>query len=211
MSGYRHWVRTVSKEEEVKRLGPMKGAFVVPNPLLPEDFFERQVVDPIVIKMNKGNKYSLLENPKSYTIKVATFNGDTTYDESEIKQKTEEYNFLLRSGKGLTESKLMEAEANANYLADLLRREGFEAYSYHDRDSSIVCVGSFDWVVKNPDAANPTVNPAGQDIIDKFKAKVVNNIPGVQAFYQPRTVPGPTGKNLSFDLIPVAVTVPRLK
>ena len=210
MSGYRQWVRSVSSEEG-KKLGPMRGAFVVPNPLLPEDFFERQVVDPIVVKMNKGNKYSLLDNPKNYTVKVATFNGDTIYDQAEIEKKTREYDALLRSGKGLTESKLMEAEANANYLADLLRKEGFEAYAYHDRDSSIVCVGSFDWVVKNADSSNPTLNPASQDVVDKFKAKVVDNIPGVAPFYQPRTVKGPTNKQISFDLIPVAVAVPRIK
>lgn len=210
MSGYREWVRSVSNEE-AKKLGPMRGAFVVPNPLLPDDFFERQVVDPIVIKMNKGNKYSLLDNPKNFTVKVATFNGDTTYDQAEIDTKTREFNALLRSGKGLTESKLMEAEANANFLADLLRREGFEAYSYHDRDSSIVCVGSFDWAVKNADTKNPTVNPATQAVVDKFKAKVVDNIPGVAPFYQPRTVKGPTNKNISFDLIPVSVAVPRIK
>ncbi|MDP1561839.1 MAG: hypothetical protein Q8M16_10715 [Pirellulaceae bacterium] len=212
MSGYREWVRSVSKEGAPnKNLGPMRGAFVVPNPLLPEDFFERQVVDPMVIKMNKGNKYSLLDNPKNYTVKVATFTGDTTFDQADIDAKTKEFNFLLRSGKGLTESKLMEAESNANYLADLLRRQGFEAYSYHDRDSSIVCVGSFDWVVKNPDSRNPTINPASQDVVDKFKAKVIDNIPGVAPFFQPRTVKGPTEKNLSFDLIPVSVAVPRLK
>lgn len=216
MSVYREWVRAVSKDEAPnKKLGPMRGAFVVPNPLLPDDFFERQVVDPIVIKMNKGNKYSLLDNPKNYTVKVATFNGDTTFDQNEIETKTQEFNNLLRSGKGLTESKLMEAESHANYLADLLRREGFEAYSYHDRDSSIVCVGSFDWVVKDPDSPNPTINPASQEVVDKFKAKVVDNIPGVAPFYQPRTVKGPDKgretKNLSFDLIPVPVAVPRIR
>jgi len=118
---------------------------------------------------------------------------------------------LRRSGQGLTESRLMEAEANANFLTDMLRREGFEAYSYHDRDSSIVCVGSFDWVVKNPDSPDKILNPEAEAIIEKFKAQVVDNIPGVAPFYQPRTVVGPTGKKIAFDLIPVSVTVPRIR
>lgn len=190
---------------------PMKGAFAVPNPLLPEDYFERQVVDPIVIKMNKGDKFSLLNNPKAFTVRVATFKGETLYDEKEIERKNEEFNNLLRTGGGLKESKLMEAEANANYIAELLREKGFEAYSYHDRDSSIVCVGSFDWAVKDADSRNPTVNPAAQEVIDKFKAKVVDNVPGVKPFYEPLTVVGPTGKRVALDLIPVAVAVPRIK
>lgn len=212
MSGYRQWVKSVSEEEATaKKLGPMSAAIIVPNPLLPEEFFERQVVDPILIKMNKGDKYSLLENPKNYTVKVATFSGDSTFNEQEIEQQTREFNLLRRSGKGLTESRLMEAESNANFLTDLLRREGYEAYSYHDRDSSIVCVGSFDWVVKNPDSPDKLINQEAQQLIDKFKAQVVDNIPGMTPFYQPRTVVGPTNKKIAFDLIPVSVTVPRLR
>jgi hypothetical protein len=219
MSGYREWARTVSEKnpssgakQKAKPLGPMRAAFLVPNPLLPDDFFERQVVDPIIVKMNKGDKYSLLDNRKAYTVKVATFNGESTFNTEEIEQKTREFEFLKRSGKGLTESRLMEAESNANYLTDLLRQEGWEAYSFHDRDSSIVCVGSFDWVVKNPDSPNKIINPEAQRVIDHFQAKVVNNIPGVAPFYQPRTVPAPNGKkNLAFDLIPVSVNVPRIR
>lgn len=211
MSGYRQWVRDVSKDEDTKNLGPMRAAFMVPNPLLPDDFFERQLVDPIIIKMNKGDKFSLLNNTKNYTVKVATFTGESTFNEREIEAKTREFNLLKQSGQGLTESRLMEAEANANYLVDMLRKEGWEAYSYHDRDSSIVCIGSFDWVVKNPDSPDKIVNPEAQRVIDRFQAKVVDNIPGVAPFYQPLTITGPTGKKIALDLIPVAVTVPRIR
>jgi hypothetical protein len=219
MSGYREWVRSVSEkipasdaDDKSKSLGPMRAAFLVPNPLLPDDFFELEIVDPIVVKMNKGDKYSLLENRKPYTVKVATFTGESTFNREEIEQQTREFEFLKRSGKGLTESRLMEAESNANYLTDLLRKEGWEAYSFHDRDSSIVCVGSFDWVVRNPDSPDKIINPEAQRVIDFFQAKVVNNIPGVAPFYQPRTVPSPNGKKkLTFDLIPVSVNVPRIR
>ncbi len=211
MSGYREWVRAVTDDESVKQQGPMRAAFLVPNPLLPDDFFDRQVADPIVIKMNKGDKYSLLNNPKPYTVKVATFSGDSTFNQKEIEEKTREFNFLLRSGRGLTESRLMEAEANANFLTDMLRKEGWEAYSYHDIDSSIVCVGSFDWVVKNPDSPDKIINPDAQRVINHFQAKVVSTIPGVPSYYEAKTYVGPTKKKIALDLIPVAVSVPRLR
>jgi len=211
MSGYREWVRWTTKDEEIKNMGPMRAAFLVPNPLLPEDYFERHVVDPIVIKMNRGDKHSLLNNPKNYTVKVATFRGESTFNREEIEERQREFDFLRRTGRGLTESRLMEAEANANFLVDLLRRQGWEAYSYHDRDSSIVCVGSFDWVVKNPDSPDKMVNPEAQRIINHFQARVVDNIPGLAPYYETKTEVGPTGKKIAYDLIPVSVNVPRIR
>lgn len=210
LGGFREMIRTFSDDASMKEMGPMRGAFMVPNPLLPDEFFDRQLVDPIVIKMNKGDKFSLLENPKAYTVKVASFRGDSTVNEKEIEAQTQELNFLQRTGRGLQESRLMEAEVNANFLTEKLRSEGVEAYSYHDRYSSIVCVGSFDWVVENPDSIDKRVNPEVQAVIDRFMAGVNNSVPGA-SFFAVKTVVSPTGKRISFDPIPVAVSVPKLQ
>ena len=115
----------------------------------------------------------------------------------------------MKSGRGLTESRLMEAESNANFLVATLRKQGFEAYSYHDRYSSIVCVGSFDWAVRG-EGHNKLVNPEIQAVVDRFKAERVDNIPGVAPYFKTTTYEGPTGKTIALDLIPVAVSVPKL-
>ena len=38
-------------------------AFLMANPMLPEEYFEKETVDKLVQKMNKGVKHSLLKNP----------------------------------------------------------------------------------------------------------------------------------------------------
>ena len=53
----------------------MSHAFVTRNPLLPKEYFAPQGIDPEVAKWNTGPEYSLLNCPKKYTIKVATFKG----------------------------------------------------------------------------------------------------------------------------------------
>lgn len=209
MATWREIMKITSNVEELKNMGPMRAAFMVPNPLLPEDYFQRETVDPIVVKMNRGDKYSLLNNPKNYTVKIATFKGDSTFNDREIEQKKKEFNFLRRSGGGLTESRLMEAESNANFLVAKLREQGIEAYSFHDRYSSIVCVGSFDWAVRGQ-GGDKLVNPEIQAVVDQFKARQVSNIPGVAPYYETRTFIGPTGDNIALDLIPVAVSVPKM-
>jgi len=46
---------------EKKNLGPMRHAFITPNPLLPADFFNQQSLDEETIALNKGVPYSLLD------------------------------------------------------------------------------------------------------------------------------------------------------
>ena len=58
-----------------RELGPMRGAFVTRNPMLPQEFFVPQGLDPLVEQMNRDAPHSLLENPGQYTVRVATFRG----------------------------------------------------------------------------------------------------------------------------------------
>ncbi|MCF0234457.1 MAG: hypothetical protein HUK22_05705, partial [Thermoguttaceae bacterium] len=63
--------------------GPLGNAFPTRNPLLPKEFFSQKgVVDPYVAKLNSDSKYSLLNNPKMYTVRIATFSGDSEMGES---------------------------------------------------------------------------------------------------------------------------------
>ncbi|MEN9666388.1 MAG: hypothetical protein RLZZ326_2751, partial [Planctomycetota bacterium] len=64
--------------------GPMHLAFVIPNPLLPEDYFSRQQVDRFVLDMNADVTHSLLDCPGLYSVRVATFTGSGTFDQKAI-------------------------------------------------------------------------------------------------------------------------------
>ena len=117
--------------------GPMHMAFVIPNPLLPEDYFTREQTDEFVLKMNADVTHSLLDCPGRYTVRVATFTGSGTFDQKAIATGGEELPL---------ESRLVEAAEQAHKLTVALRKQGWQAWEFHDRESSIVCVGCLDQV-----------------------------------------------------------------
>lgn len=125
---------SLTEENKKRQKGPLGHAFIIPNPLLPREFFAPQGVDKFVESMNRDVKYSLLDNPGKYTVKVATFRGAGYFTEKEIAAAEED---------GRAGRRLAEAERNANLLTIALRDRGVEAYEFHDRDESIVTVGSF--------------------------------------------------------------------
>ncbi len=145
---WREMVKRASADSEGNVKGPLSAAFLLPNPLLPDEYFEANRVDHFVLNLNKNVKHSLLENPSTYSVRVATFRGESTFQLNEIKEKEREQNFLKRAGKPLRSSKLAEAADKAHQLTVELRRMGVDAYEFHDRHESYVCVGGFDWISK---------------------------------------------------------------
>ena len=63
------------KTDKEANRGPMGNAFVVTNPILPQEYFVPKGVDKLVLEMNSGVPHSLLDCPGPYTVKVATFTG----------------------------------------------------------------------------------------------------------------------------------------
>ena len=126
----------------------MRAAFLLPNPMLPDEYFAVNQVDHFVINLNKRVKHSLLSNPGIYSVRVATFRGDSTFKINEIEDKKEEESFLKRMGNPVRNSKLAAAAEKAHLLTEELRSNGVEAYEFHDRHESYVCVGSYDWISK---------------------------------------------------------------
>lgn len=176
--------------------GPMGSAFVVSNPLLPEEYFRPKGIDKLVYQMNKPIKHSLLECQGKYSVKVATFTGQLISDQNEIK--------AIQAGKKM-ESRLEEAALKAHKLCQALRAKGYEAYEFHDRYSSIVTVGSFD-SVGTPRADGKTeINPQIHAIMKTFGAEQ-SVVPG-------RASPG-LGKakqidGIALDVQPLPVEVPK--
>jgi len=149
---------------------PLHAALLIPNPLLPADFFSRQQVDAFVMEMNADVTHSLLDCAGRYTVRVATFTGAGTFntsaggDEPLARQGgLVDVNRFVEILKGTgwkdphlrgveRESRLVEAADKAHRLTEALRRSGWPAWEFHDRDSSIVCVGSIDQLsVPGPD------------------------------------------------------------
>ncbi len=144
---------------------PLHAALLIPNPLLPADFFSRQQVDAFVMEMNADVTHGLLDCPGRYTVRVATFTGAGTFNTAAGSQEVEEpengfvdvNRFIgILKGNGWKdpqlrgvqqESRLVEAADKAHRLTEALRRNGWPAWEFHDRDSSIVCVGSIDQLV----------------------------------------------------------------
>jgi hypothetical protein len=118
-----------------KEMGPMRHSFIVPNPLLPPDYFNQRGLDEETIALNKGVPYSLLECPGKYTVQVATFKGNAVIRQADIRE--------IEDGRKEMQSQLAIAAQAADSLVKKLRELGYDAYQYHDRYSSIVTVGNF--------------------------------------------------------------------
>ena len=171
--------------------GPMHLAFVIPNPLLPEDFFTRQQVDKFVIEMNSDVTNSLLDCPGRYSVRVATFTGAGTVDQKAIESGGKEVEL---------QGRLVEAAEKAHRLTETLRRAGWQAWEFHDRDSSIVCVGSIDQlaVPQASGAAGPhpeivrIVRELGPDPAKLAVGQIVpRSIDGVLLDVQPKPIDVP--------------------
>ncbi|MGE0759516.1 MAG: hypothetical protein AB7O38_21035, partial [Pirellulaceae bacterium] len=174
--------------------GPLGAAFVTRNPLLPAEFFAPNGVDDFVARLNSGVKYSLLDNPGKYTVRVATFRGTTTINQREI-----------RNAESFKVSNKLEIAADKSHRLTLaLREKGVEAYEFHDRNESIVTVGSFESEgEQQPDGA-VLYAPDVLKVVQQYQA-IQRTLPGQRgAAMEPRRFDG-----ISLDVQPKPMAVPK--
>lgn len=190
-------LRLIQKEihsaigSEKKKRGPMGHAFLTTNPLLPKDYYAPKGVDKLVLAMNEGNRYSLLDCPGKYTVQVAHFTGNVIIDQKAIQ--------AVEQGRKSFKSGLIEAGEKAETLAEALRLKGYEAYVFHDRSASLVTVGSFE-SAGTPRADGKTeINPEVHALMKRFAAE---QLPGGQM--KPQMLNG-----IPFDIQPIPVQVPQ--
>jgi hypothetical protein len=172
--------------------GPMHSAFVIPNPLLPEDYFSRQEVDSFVVEMNADVTHSLLDCPGRYSVRVATFTGAGTFDQTAIAAGDDDVKL---------ESRLAEAADKAHRLTEALRRAGWQAWEFHDRESSIVCVGSIDQLAVPQAGGGAAVNPEVARIMRELGPDPAKLATGN---VMPRVIDG-----ILLDVKPKPIDVPR--
>lgn len=211
LRAWRDFSKLKSEDPKDKLKGPMKAAFMMPNPLLPDAYFAARKVDVAVLnwRANKGSKYSLLKNESTYTVKIASFGGESTMELEQIERTRAEESWRHKNGKGITESKLFNAAKKATVLTDYLRKQGIEAYEFHDRYESYVCVGGYDWLVKEDETGMKRNHPGMVETINKFKGTAANLAvrPGAIRSY---TLPSKLAKaGIACDLQPLPVLVPK--
>ncbi len=195
---------------EKKKYGPMYRAFVVRNPLIPREFFVHSGLSPLVLRINDGVEHSLLDNPGKYTVQVATFTGEVYYEtELRPEEKDRWWENIVKRRKP---SKLEMAAEKAHRLTLALRKQGVEAYEFHDRDKSIVTVGSFDQIGhRDPETGRLELLPEVYQVMRRYGAQPT--APG-KIRGQATTVVG-TGlvpkelAGIPFDLTPRPIRVPK--
>ncbi len=184
--------------------GPLRTAILVPNPMLPDEYFRQNSIDSFVLKMNREGHidYSLLDCPGAYSVKIASFRGRSTIDPNRIESGTNQLRHLQERGESLNTGMLLEAENKAHRLTQALRSKGVEAFEFHDLHESYVCIGSFDWVTRQ---SNGTVmnNPAIVRVVNSCVPEV-KNLPGAPNAIIPKSIGG-----IPLDPSPVPILVPK--
>jgi hypothetical protein len=201
--------------EPIKK-GPLARAFVATNPLLPREYFANRGVDKFVLELNKDAQYSLLDCPGKYTICIATFSGAAVINQKDVAA-------IEKKEKQLPD-RLVDAALKAHKLTEWLRSNPFagqqwEAYEFHDRDKSIVCVGAFNSVGSTRPDGTLDLDPRVQQVLNSFGNDHALTAAGVRDLKGKAidvAYPAGTAANLRkkpdlilLDLAPKPIEVPR--
>ena len=100
------------------------------------------------------------------------------------------------------ESRLIEAAEKAHRLTQSLRRAGWPAWEFHDRESSIVCVGAFEQLVVPQGNGAAAVNPEIARIVRDLGPDPAKLASGA---VMPRSIDG-----ILLDVQPKPIDVPRV-
>lgn len=202
--GLRELQRLLHMDPEMQELGPMRRAFIGRNPLLPREYFVAGGLDPFVLEMNKQVEHSLLDNPGQYTVRVASFQGESYFAGEDMATSAPRTKSLGGLPFRSTPGKKLEAAAdNAHRLTEALRKRGVEAYEFHDRFESIVTIGSFNSVGTQLPDGRLDLNPEVYQIMQSYGATRSDLPQHVQGLV-PRKLDG-----IPFDVQPMPVRVPR--
>ncbi|KAA1262169.1 hypothetical protein LF1_47310 [Rubripirellula obstinata] len=182
-----------------KKPGPMAGAFATRNPMLPENYFESPVVDSFVSELNEDfDQHNLLQCDGKFTVVVKTFSGTNT-----ITSNSKEEDSFVPTGK-----KLDKMARDANMMVRELRKKGVEAYQFHDRERSIVTVGSFESLGNELPNKGFQYNP---QILQTMRTYSAVNVDPQLARQVPRNS-GRASNNINmipFDVEPTPIAIPK--
>lgn len=173
--------------------GPMSNAFATTNPLLPEEYFLIPEVDSFVMGLNSEVEHSLLDNPGKFTVVVATFSGFAAIADGNPKRSFEP-----------SSERMDTCAVNADTMVRELRKQGVEAYQFHDRTRSLVTIGSFDQLGDARPGGAFEYAPAIRQVMAEYRAggdaKPSQFGPVIRAKHV---------ASLPFDVKPTPIAVPR--
>ncbi len=124
------------------RVNPFTTAIVTRNPSLPPQR-AAQKADPALKQFNANEEFSLLNNPKPYTMLVKDYSGASAIQDTRDK-KDEGFLSAIGLGGAKTGDALDKAALQARETARVLHEMKFEVYVLHTRSSSAVTIGGFD-------------------------------------------------------------------
>ena len=181
----------------------LSGAFLSINPMLaPEEVASRKR-DPLLLKLNAGSEYSIMDNKGKYTLVIATFTGrsQTEVGEGNFKKAIDEFK---------VSGSLDDAGDRARKVAIMLREgmidgrnkgQKYDAFVFHDRYKSVVTVGSFD---------TPN-DPRIVQMAEVFGAKTIAGQNGKPVLAgEGIVIPGKVPDPVVFDPKPKLIDVPKL-
>lgn len=126
---------------ETVLVNPFQSSFVVRNPSAPvEQAAQEQGPDPFLKELNSGESYSVYKCRKPWTLAVAVFQSPPV----KVDPGRESSGFLDKLLGDSSGERLSAGAMNAHNLAEQLRKAKFEAYVFHTRTSSVVCIGGYD-------------------------------------------------------------------
>lgn len=132
---------------------PFSRAFLTINPLLSPEDLQNKELDPLLLKLNSGQNNSLFENQGEYTLVIARFSGDavvqtsTTLDPASRLTKlgmlVKDHNLDDEAESAIELTNVLRGQFHKDANGNLLEFNNIDAYVWHDRNESIVTVGSF--------------------------------------------------------------------
>jgi hypothetical protein len=186
------------KQNLLKRTGkpetsPLANAFATTNPMLPEEFFSAPEVDSFVMELNSQVENSLLSNQGRYTVIVRTFAGLGTIVDGKRDKEFQP-----------SSERMDNCAADADDMTRELRKQGVEAYQFHDRTRSIVTIGSFESLGRQLPGGGFEYDPAIRQIMQKYcagsKAELTKFGPGIAANHV---------ASIPYDVSPTPIAVPK--
>lgn len=183
------------KTRKGRTRSPLGGAFVTRNPLLPEHFFQQPEVDSFVRQLNEDRPHSLLESDGKFTVVVRTFEACGTIVGAKNEDKFEP-----------SAERMDQFARQADKMVRELRKRGEEAYQYHDRDRSVVTIGSFQSLGHE--------TPGGGFVYSPEIRRVMNQYSALNASHS-QSIPGRQGVTanhiamIPFDVQPTPIAVPK--
>ena len=182
-----------------KNYGPMAHAFVTRNPMLPADYFTAPPVDSFVRELNEDTEHSLLRCKGKYTVIVKTFRGTNKILDSRSDEE------FVGNQKNMNRMKRQAAK-----MVLELRKKNVEAYQYHDRERSLVCVGQFESLGQELPGGKFQYDQGIRNVMSRYSALNVRPELARQVPAGTQGIAANAVAMIPFDVQPTPIAIPKV-